>query len=96
MSLRALIFLYFFAPSRVTAGWEQAGLKVDEVAPRLSFFFGIGMSFYLEVAKLRAARRLWSRLVRERFAPSNPKSLILRTHCQTSGYSLTAQVRLRV
>lgn len=49
----------------------------------------MGMSFYLEVAKLRAARELWARLVKERFQPKNPKSLLLRTHCQTSGYSLT-------
>lgn len=47
------------------------------------------MNFYLEVAKLRAARVLWARLVKERFNPKNPKSLLLRTHCQTSGYSLT-------
>eukprot|EP00752_Nemacystus_decipiens_P007723 g6905.t1 len=69
----------------------DAGLDVDKVAPRLSFFFCVGMSFYLEVAKLRAARVLWARLVKERFNPKNPKSLLLRTHCQTSGYSLTEQ-----
>jgi methylmalonyl-CoA mutase len=62
---------------------------VDEVAPRLSFFFAIGMNFYMEVAKLRAARLLWAELVQEQFAPENPKSLLLRTHCQTSGVSLT-------
>lgn len=67
----------------------NAGLDVDKVAPRLSFFFCVGMSFYLEVAKLRAARVLWARLVQERFKPKNDKSLLLRTHCQTSGYSLT-------
>ncbi len=67
----------------------SAGLKVDEIAPRLSFFFGIGMDFFMEVAKLRAARELWAKLITERFAPSNPKSALLRTHCQTSGYSLT-------
>jgi methylmalonyl-CoA mutase len=49
------------------------------------------MNFYMEVAKLRAARQLWAVLVRDRFQPTNPKSLLLRTHCQTSGYSLTAQ-----
>lgn len=70
---------------------EQAGLTVDQVAPRLSFFFAIGMDFFSEVAKLRAARRLWARLVKEKFGPSDEKSLVLRTHCQTSGYSLTAQ-----
>ena len=67
-----------------------AGLDVDAFAPRLSFFWAIGMNFFMEVAKLRAARLLWARLVRE-FGPKNPKSLSLRTHCQTSGWSLTAQ-----
>lgn len=70
---------------------QAAGLSVDEVAPRLSFFFGVGMNFYMEIAKLRAARVLWSRLVKEKFNPSNEKSLLLRTHCQTSGWSLTEQ-----
>ncbi len=65
--------------------------RVDDVAPKLSFFFGLGMNFFSEVAKLRAARRLWARLVKERFSPKNPKSMIMRMHCQTSGYSLTAQ-----
>lgn len=69
---------------------DVAGLDVDKVAPRLSFFWGIGLNFYTEIAKLRAARRLWSTLVKEKFDPQNPKSLLLRTHCQTSGYSLTA------
>lgn len=69
----------------------KAGLDVNSVAPRMSFFFGIGMPFFVEIAKLRAARRLWAELVREKFAPSNPKSLLLRTHSQTSGYSLTEQ-----
>jgi len=69
----------------------DAGMQADDIAPRFSFFFGIGMNFYLEVAKLRAARRLWSDLVRERFEIWNPKSAMLRTHCQTSGWSLTAQ-----
>jgi methylmalonyl-CoA mutase len=67
------------------------GLDVDDFAPRLSFFFGIGMNFLTEVAKLRAARTLWSQLMKERFSPDDPKSLMLRTHCQTSGWSLTAQ-----
>src|SRR5437667_4935300 len=66
------------------------GLKIDEFAPRLSFFFGIGMNFFMEIAKLRAARVLWARLV-EQFAPQNPASLALRMHCQTSGVSLTEQ-----
>merc|ERR1712157_430646 len=69
----------------------NAGLHIDQVAPRLSFFFGIGMNFYMEIAKLRAARQLWSTLLTEYFQPKNPKSLLLRTHCQTSGYSLTQQ-----
>ena len=51
----------------------------------------VGMNFYMEIAKLRAARKLWARLMKEKFAPKNPKSLLLRTHCQTSGYSLTEQ-----
>ncbi|MEO3974756.1 methylmalonyl-CoA mutase [Streptomyces sp. CAU 1734] len=67
-----------------------AGLDVDAFAPRLSFFWAIGMNFFMEIAKLRAARLLWARLVRT-FDPRNPKSLSLRTHCQTSGWSLTAQ-----
>jgi methylmalonyl-CoA mutase len=70
---------------------EAAGLDVDKVAPRLSFFFAIGMNFYLEVAKLRAARTIWARMMKEKFNAKNPKSLLLRTHCQTSGYSLTEQ-----
>jgi methylmalonyl-CoA mutase len=68
----------------------DSGLDVDKFAPRLSFFFAIGMNFFMEVAKLRAARLLWSTLMDEKFSPGNPKSLMLRTHCQTSGVSLTA------
>ncbi|MDO8861872.1 methylmalonyl-CoA mutase [Haliea sp. E1-2-M8] len=67
-----------------------AGLDIDEFAPRLSFFWGIGMNFYMEIAKLRAARLLWTRIVSE-FNPQNPKSSMLRTHSQTSGWSLTEQ-----
>jgi methylmalonyl-CoA mutase len=67
-----------------------AGLSVDAFAPRLSFFWAIGMNFFMEVAKLRAARLLWAKLVRG-FDPRNDRSLSLRTHCQTSGWSLTAQ-----
>merc|ERR1712072_420248 len=70
---------------------ESAGLHVDQVAPRLSFFWGIGMNFFFEIAKMRAGRQLWAELVKENFSPSNPRSLLLRTHCQTSGYSLTEQ-----
>jgi methylmalonyl-CoA mutase len=68
----------------------ESGLDVDAFAPRLSFFFAIGMNFFMEVAKLRAARLLWSSLMMEKFAPKNERSLMLRTHCQTSGVSLTA------
>ena len=67
------------------------GLKIDDFAPRLSFFFCIGMNFFMEIAKLRAARLLWATLVQEKFKPENPASLALRTHCQTSGVSLTEQ-----
>ncbi|MGB8506688.1 methylmalonyl-CoA mutase [Mycobacterium sp.] len=73
----------------IKAGLE-AGLHIDQFAPRLSFFWGIGMNFFMEVAKLRAGRLLWSELVSQ-FNPDNPKSLSLRTHSQTSGWSLTAQ-----
>jgi methylmalonyl-CoA mutase len=68
-----------------------AGLGIDAFAPRLSFFFGIGMNFFMEVAKLRAARLLWAKLINAEFAPKDARSLALRTHCQTSGWSLTAQ-----
>src|SRR5256886_813210 len=67
-----------------------AGLNIDRFAPRLSFFFGIGMNFFMEVAKLRAARMLWAKLMQP-FAPQDARSLSLRTHCQTSGWSLAAQ-----
>ena len=69
---------------------QKVGLKVDAFAPRLSFFWAIGMNFFMEVAKLRASRLLWARLVRDAGA-KNPKSMSLRTHSQTSGWSLTAQ-----
>ncbi len=67
------------------------GLEVDRFAPRLSFFFAIGMNFFMEVAKLRAARVLWAELMQEKFQPRDQRSLMLRTHCQTSGVSLTAK-----
>ncbi|TPN83125.1 methylmalonyl-CoA mutase [Mesorhizobium sp. CU2] len=67
------------------------GLDIDRFAPRLSFFWAIGMNFFMEVAKLRAARLLWSSLMQKNFAPKDERSLSLRTHCQTSGWSLTAQ-----
>ncbi|KAI8319341.1 methylmalonyl-CoA mutase [Martensiomyces pterosporus] len=69
----------------------KAGMTVDEFAPRLSFFWCIGMNFYMEIAKMRAARRLWAHLVKEKFSPKNAKSMMLRTHSQTSGWSLTEQ-----
>src|SRR5690606_29294969 len=68
-----------------------AGLDVDAFAPRLSFFWAVGMNYFMEVAKLRAARLLWARLMRREFAPKSEKSLSLRAHCQTSGWSLAAQ-----
>ena len=68
----------------------NAGLKIDEFAPRISFFWGIGMNFFMEIAKMRAARLLWAKLIKP-FNPNNPKSMALRTHCQTSGWSLTEQ-----
>ena len=67
------------------------GLDVDAFAPRLSFFFAIGMNFFMEVAKLRAARFLWATLMQRHFQPKDPRALMLRTHCQTSGVSLTEQ-----
>jgi len=68
----------------------NAGMDIDSFAPRLSFFWGIGMNHFMEIAKMRAARMLWAKLVKQ-FNPKNPKSLALRTHCQTSGWSLTEQ-----
>ena len=67
------------------------GMDVDKFAPRLSFFFAIGMNFFMEIAKLRAARILWATLMEEKFAPQDDRSLVLRTHCQTSGVSLTSK-----
>ena len=68
----------------------ERGMDVDNFAPRLSFFFAIGMNFFMEAAKLRAARLLWSRIMEE-FDPKKPQSSMLRTHCQTSGVSLQEQ-----
>src|SRR5262245_15081373 len=68
-----------------------AGLDIDKFAPRLSFFWNAGMNFFMEVAKLRAGRLLWAALVQKNFAPKDQRSLSLRAHCQTSGWSLTAQ-----
>jgi methylmalonyl-CoA mutase len=68
----------------------KAGLDIDDFAPRISFFWGIGKNFFMEIAKLRAARLLWAKLIKQ-FNPKNPKSMALRTHSQTSGWSLTEQ-----
>lgn len=69
----------------------KRGLKIDEFAPRLSFFFDVHNDFFEEIAKFRAARRIWARLMKERYHAQDPKSLMLRTHAQTAGVSLTAQ-----
>jgi methylmalonyl-CoA mutase len=69
----------------------KAGLDIDKFAPRLSFFWAIGMNFFMEIAKMRAARLLWAKLIKQEFQPKDDRSLSLRTHCQTSGWSLTAQ-----
>jgi methylmalonyl-CoA mutase len=68
----------------------KAGMNIDTFAPRLSFFWAVGMNHFMEIAKMRAARLLWAKIVKQ-FNPKNPKSLALRTHCQTSGWSLTEQ-----
>lgn len=69
----------------------KAGLAVDEFAPRLSFFFNAHLNFFEEIAKFRAARRIWARIMRDRFGAKDPKSLMLRFHTQTAGCTLTAQ-----
>ena len=69
----------------------ERGMDVDAFAGRLSFFFAVGMNFFMEIAKLRAARILWATLMKEKFSPKNEAALILRTHCQTSGVSLTSK-----
>ena len=68
----------------------NAGIDIDAFAPRLSFFWGVGMNPFMEIAKMRAARMLWAKIIKS-FNPKNPKSMALRTHCQTSGWSLTEQ-----
>jgi len=68
-----------------------AGLRVDDFAPRLSFFFNCGMDFFEEIAKFRAARRIWARVVKEKYHARNPRSMLMRFHTQTSGVSLTWQ-----
>src|SRR5438874_2622905 len=68
----------------------KAGLTIDEFAPRLSFFWAVGMNHFMEIAKMRAGRLLWAKIVKQ-FNPKNPKSMALRTHSQTSGWSLSEQ-----
>lgn len=68
----------------------DAGLEIDQFAPRISFFWAVGMNYFMEIAKMRAARLIWSKLVKD-FNPQNPKSMALRTHSQTSGWSLAEQ-----
>jgi methylmalonyl-CoA mutase len=68
----------------------KSGLKIDEFAPRLSFFWAVGMNHFMEIAKMRAARMLWAKIIKS-FNPTNPKSMALRTHSQTSGWSLSEQ-----
>src|SRR6185312_5532459 len=70
---------------------REAGLDVDDFAPRLSFFWDVHNDFFEEIAKMRAARRMWARLMRERFGARNPRSWLLRAHAQTAGVSLVAQ-----
>ncbi|HEY2745009.1 MAG TPA: methylmalonyl-CoA mutase family protein [Polyangia bacterium] len=70
---------------------KEAGLDVDEFGPRLSFFFDVHNDFFEEIAKFRAARRIWARIMKDRFGAKNPRSWILRTHAQTAGVSLMAQ-----
>ena len=67
-----------------------SGLKIDDFAPRLSFFWAVGMNHFMEIAKMRAARMLWAKIIKQ-FNPQNPKSMALRTHSQTSGWSLSEQ-----
>ena len=69
----------------------EAGLSIDAFAPRLSFFFDVHNDFFEEIAKFRAARRIWAREIERRYHPQNPRSLLLRTHAQTAGVTLTAQ-----
>jgi methylmalonyl-CoA mutase N-terminal domain/subunit len=69
----------------------KRGMDVDDFAPRLSFFFNLHNDFFEEIAKLRAARRMWAKIMKERFGAKDPRSLMLKTHTQTAGCSLTAQ-----
>src|SRR5581483_2552614 len=77
--------------SAYVAAAQKAGLDVDVFAPRLSFFFNAHNSFLEEVAKFRAARRMWARIMRDKLGAKNPRSWMLRFHTQTAGSTLTAQ-----
>ena len=89
-AVQELAFTFANAIAYVQAALD-AGLKVDEFAPRLSFFFVAQNNLFEEVAKFRAARRIWSRIMRDRFGATDPRSMMLRFHTQTAGVSLTAQ-----
>jgi methylmalonyl-CoA mutase N-terminal domain/subunit len=89
-AIQELAFTLADGIAYVQAGCE-AGLDVDAFAPRLSFFFDVHNDFFEEIAKLRAARRMWARFMRERFHAKTPRSWMLRTHAQTAGVTLTAQ-----
>ena len=69
----------------------KAGLDIDSFAPRLSFFWGVGMNFYMEIAKFRAARRMWATIMKDRFGATDPRSMVCRFHVQTAGSTLQAQ-----
>jgi len=89
-ALQELVFTLADGFAYVDLGIE-AGLKVDDFAPRLSFFWNCGMDFFEEVAKFRAARRIWARVLKDKYKVKDPRSLLLRTHAQNSGASLTWQ-----
>jgi len=89
-AIQELAFTFANAIEYVKAAIEK-GLAVDDFAPRLSFFFAVHNDFFEEIAKFRAARRIWARIMKERFGATNPKSMMLRFHTQTGGSTLTAQ-----
>lgn len=89
-AVQELAFTFANAIAYVEAAVE-AGLKVDEFAPRISFFFNAHINFFEEIAKFRAARRIWAKIMKNRFGAKNPKSMMCRFHVQTAGSSLTSQ-----
>ena len=89
-AIQELAFTFANAIAYVEAAIE-AGLKVDEFAPRISFFFNAHINFFEEIAKFRAARRIWAKIMKNRFGTKNPKSMMCRFHVQTAGSSLTSQ-----